>query len=73
MRHHTNHMQHFNYDLRRTALALMLIGVGCGALHAQQAQSALTRDGVAAPVVRFLAGQLLEPLLGASSVCAAAE
>lgn len=49
MRHHTNHMQHFNYDLRRTALALMLIGVGCGALHAQQAQSALTRDGVAAP------------------------
>jgi len=30
-------------------------------------------DGVAAPVVRFLAEQLLEPLLGATAVSAAAE
>lgn len=64
MRHHTNDMQHFNHDLRRGAWrslagfdlpALMLLSVGCGVLHAQQAvpqtlpyQSMLTRDGLAA-------------------------
>jgi dipeptidyl aminopeptidase/acylaminoacyl peptidase len=42
-------MRHFNYDLRRSALGLMLLGLGCGALHAQQPDSALARDGLGAP------------------------
>jgi dipeptidyl aminopeptidase/acylaminoacyl peptidase len=42
-------MQHFNYPLRRTALTLMLIGLGCAALHGQQLPGALTRDGLGAP------------------------
>jgi dipeptidyl aminopeptidase/acylaminoacyl peptidase len=42
-------MRHFNYDLRRSAVGLMLLGLGCGALHAQQPDSALARDGLGAP------------------------
>ncbi|MFI4867458.1 MAG: prolyl oligopeptidase family serine peptidase [Steroidobacterales bacterium] len=42
-------MQHFNHELRRSALTLLLIGLGCGPLHAQQAHSPLERDGVVAP------------------------
>lgn len=58
MRHHTNDMLHFNCDLMgiaRRALAgcrlltLLLLGLGIGALHAQQAQSVLTRDGLTPP------------------------
>src|ERR1700733_1158231 len=49
IRHHTKRMPHFNHELRRSALTLLLIGLGCGPLHAQQVHSALERDGVAAP------------------------
>jgi dipeptidyl aminopeptidase/acylaminoacyl peptidase len=42
-------MQQFNYDLKRGGLSLILVGLGCGALHAQQPPAALTRDGLAAP------------------------
>src|SRR3984885_11511 len=49
MRHHTNRMPHFNHELRRSAQTLLLIGFGCAPLHAQQAHSALERDGVGAP------------------------
>jgi dipeptidyl aminopeptidase/acylaminoacyl peptidase len=57
MRHHTNDMRHFNYSMRtaRRAIAgyqpltLMLCSLGCGLLQAQQAPSALTREGLAAP------------------------
>jgi dipeptidyl aminopeptidase/acylaminoacyl peptidase len=49
MRHDTNRMRQFNHDLRRSALTLLLIGLGCSPLHAQQAHSALERDGVGAP------------------------
>jgi dipeptidyl aminopeptidase/acylaminoacyl peptidase len=48
MRHHTKGMQHFNYPLTRTALALMIIGIGGQALHAQQLAGGLTRDGLGA-------------------------
>jgi dipeptidyl aminopeptidase/acylaminoacyl peptidase len=53
MRHHTYHMQQFNYALKRRALGLLILGLGSGALHAQQPAAALTRDGLAAadPVV----------------------
>lgn len=46
MRHHTNRMLHFNHDLRRIARravagcdlpTLILLGLGCGTLQAQQA------------------------------------
>src|ERR1700733_9646416 len=52
LRHHTNHMVHFNLDLMRARraiagrrpvtglLALLVLGAGCGALHAQQATPA---------------------------------
>jgi DNA (cytosine-5)-methyltransferase 1 len=39
----------------------------------QSAGLKVVGDGVAAPVVRLLADQLLEPLLGARSAIAAAE
>ncbi|HEY4973701.1 MAG TPA: hypothetical protein VII41_08835, partial [Steroidobacteraceae bacterium] len=42
-------MPHFNYDLKRRALGVIVIGLGCGALHAQQPGAALTRDGLTAP------------------------
>jgi dipeptidyl aminopeptidase/acylaminoacyl peptidase len=42
-------MRHFNHDLRGSALSLLLIGFGCGPVHAQQAHSALERDGVGTP------------------------
>jgi dipeptidyl aminopeptidase/acylaminoacyl peptidase len=42
-------MPHFNHELRRSALTLLFIGLGCAPLHAQQAYSALERDGVGAP------------------------
>ena len=42
-------MKHFNYRLSRTALTLMLIGLGCAALRAQQLPGTLTRDGLGAP------------------------
>jgi dipeptidyl aminopeptidase/acylaminoacyl peptidase len=58
MRHHTNDMLYFNYDLigsarraiadRRLA-AVALLCLGCGTPHAQQAPGALTRDGLGAP------------------------
>jgi dipeptidyl aminopeptidase/acylaminoacyl peptidase len=51
-------MVHFNYQLMRTARraiasckppGLVLLGLGCGALHAQQPPSALMRDGLPPP------------------------